>query len=247
MSAADNSSNLDLATWKSLPGRLKMLIFFLATMSLIILCWSGWNFDLLSHDRIWIVLFIMAILTLPFVILLPQLETLITFGEPFLMAIAVIYGTAACVVATACYGLIAFRTYNRRDVARFTCNLSVAICGAFLYSTAFHLIKPSFVFGFSDMILPGITMALVSFLFGSLLTATAVIWRRGQSASSIWIRAYTPLILIPLICAIIAIFLAASSSFNIYLPVAAAPAIAIMWGIAKTQKRRIEGLPLSLP
>lgn len=146
------------------------------------------------------------------------------------MAIAVIHGTATCVVASAIYalGILPFTTkFGKPFVCIFT--ISALLCEGFLFSTAYHLAKPVYPQGLTAMILPLAVMALVSFLFTSLLTATAVSWRRGNRVFSFWPRSYLPLALNSFIAAAIAGCIAFWFGGNPWIAPAFLPAVGLIW------------------
>jgi hypothetical protein len=90
------------------------------------------------------------------------------------------------------------------------------------------------------MIFPAVVMALVSFLFNTLLAATIVSWKREESISINWIKIYAPLIFNSLISAMTAIVIVVLYRFSEYAPLVTGPAIGVMWLWTKAHKTRLE-------
>src|SRR5512133_747105 len=93
--------------WAELPSRLKAFIVLVACLALPIFVWSGW--ELLTtkynnHGYIWLAL--LALFTIPLSHLFPSFNATITIGDTYIMAMAMMYGTAPCVVATGFYILL---------------------------------------------------------------------------------------------------------------------------------------------
>jgi hypothetical protein len=126
-----------------------------------IVCWAVSHYD---ARRDWIIFFLVAAMTIPFTTRL-LLSVLFT-GAPLLMAIAMVYGTPACVLAATAYGLLAAISL-RRGFGGSTWSLCACVacmvCEAFLYSAAYHLLKPV------NLFLAIVATAFVSYLVTSLL------------------------------------------------------------------------------
>ena len=187
--ASGNGLPIEQTTWAMLPRKIRILIIVLAAFAVVILCWSSWEFANHMPDHDWIVLAALAIVTFPFCVWLPRTETIVTFGDTYLMAISLIYGPSICIVATALYACLslisALRTANR---FLFVFGFSVLVCDALIYSLAFQFIKPTAAHEISAYLLPAVIMALVSFLFTSLIAATAISWRHGNRISALSMR-----------------------------------------------------------
>jgi hypothetical protein len=216
-------------SWDTLPKKLQILIVVLAAIAVAILCWSGWEFANHVPTHGWIFLAMLAFLTFPFFINLPQIETNIFFGETYLMAIAISYGTSTCVISTAIYALLCLLSSKSFKPFQFIFGLSVLVCDAFLYSVAFKLIKPVNMHSFGDYLLPAYAMALVSFLFSSITTAVAVSWRHESRISSQWAKGYILLVWNTIIAACGAACIAVGLPYNKYVPLVFAPVISILW------------------
>jgi hypothetical protein len=204
------------------------------------LCWAAWNYANQSHSHFPVFLVFIALLTVPFVIYLPQAEALVFFADAILMAIAIMYGTSTCILATACVALCSLLFCQRNILLGFVFNFSCMVCGALLYSTLFHLLLPVRSSGLAEMVLPAVVMALVAFLFNASLTATTVSWKRGESISAHLIGVYAPLILNSLVAAMTAIVIVVLYRFTEYASLVIAPAIAVMWLWTTAHKTRLE-------
>ena len=238
--ASGNGLPIEQTTWAMLPRKLRILIIVLAAFAVVILCWSGWEFANHMPDHDWIVLAALAIVTFPFCVWLPRTETIVTFGDTYLMAISLIYGPSSCIIATALYACLsliyALRTANR---FLFVFGFSVLVCDALIYSLAFQFIKPTAAHEISAYSMPAVIMALVSFLFTSLIAATAISWRHGNRISALWVRVYLPLLLNSFIAAGAAACIAALYASNKFVPLAVAPAIGFMWGWTRLHGKRL--------
>jgi hypothetical protein len=189
--------NLSKPQFKSLPKKLQGLILILATASVLILCWSGWDVLHSSQDLRWIVLAALAVMTIPFTLFLPTAEIMVSFGETYLMAIAMLYGPSHCVI-TAAFCALCFIGLNRfQGTFRNAFNFSGMVCDAFLYSTIYRLAKPTDTL--RGMVLAAAIMAIVSFLFNSLILITAVSWQHGIFDFKRWVRVSLPLSINPIL------------------------------------------------
>jgi hypothetical protein len=231
---------------KSPPPKLQVLIVVLVVAAVIIVCWSGWDVLHSSQGRLWILLAALAIITLPFTVFLPTEGLMVFFGDAYLMAIAMIDGSSRCVLAMAvcaliCIGLFGFlgpdRKFFRFSVARNAFNFSVMVCNALLYSTIYQLAKPTDTI--SGMALAAIIMAVVSFLFSSLLTFTAILWQHGSFDLKRWARVSFPLSVNTFLAAACALFIAATYRFSSMIPLAITPVIGIMWAWTKAYNIRL--------
>src|SRR5881296_2899312 len=114
--------------WSQLPGKLKALILTVTAIALPIVCWATWA---LLHnppeDSNWLVLTVLTVLTVPFFLLLPSVNTLVNIGDAYMMAVAMLYGPAPCVVATLCQVLPAsLFAPNRRKIYAYRVIFNVA-------------------------------------------------------------------------------------------------------------------------
>jgi hypothetical protein len=237
-----SGSGLPIAqiSWNALPKKLQILIVALAAIAIAILCWYGWEFaNYMPTNNGWLLLVVFGNLTVPFFIYLPQTETIVTFGEMYLMAIALLYGPSYCVIAAAIYALLFSFTSKPFKPFLVVFGFSVMVCDAFLYSMVFQFIKPTAVHEISAYILPAVIMALISFLFTSLVAATAISWRHDKRISAFWVRTYLPLLLNSFIAAGSAACIAAWSHRSPYVPLAFIPAIGIMWWWTKAYNKRL--------
>ena len=240
MIASGNGLPIAQTSWNALPTKLQILIVVLAAIAVLILCWSSWKFANHMPDHGWIILAVWAFVTFPFFINLPQIETNISFGETYLMAIAFTCGPAICIVATALYAVLSL-LLTTRSIKPFLLvfGFSVLVCDAFLYSMVFRFITPPAGPGIGAYILPAAIVALVSFLFTSLIAATAVSLRHGNRILPFWFKAYLPLLFNSMIAAGSAACIAVWSYRSPIMPLAFAPAIGIMWWWTRLHGKRL--------
>ena len=159
----------------SIPTKLNILTALLTIIALAIIYWSAG--ELAHQTRIGgiVVFTVLAVLTLPFAISLPMAGAVVLFGDTYLMALAIMHGTAACVAATACYALAFVLLMTRRVPSKMLLfNFSSMVCGAFMYSTAYQLTRPSEAHHIATMIFPALAMALISFVFNSVFDGKCV-------------------------------------------------------------------------
>jgi hypothetical protein len=238
--ASGNRLPITQTSWNALPKKLQILTVFLAVIAVFILCWSSWEFAAhMPTNNGWIILAMMALATFPFFINLPQIETIVTFGETYFMAIALLYGPSTCVISTAIYALLFLLASKPFKPFLIVFGFSVLVCDAFLYSVVVRFIKPTAVHEISAYLLPAALTALISFLFTSLVAATAISWQHDSPISAFWVRAYPPLLLNSFVAAGSAACIAAWSHRGPYVPLAFIPAIGIMWWWTKAYNKRL--------
>jgi len=137
----ENMLSVDRTDWTSLPRSLHILTGTLAAMAIAVLGWSGWQFmDHLPAGG-WIILAVFGIATFPFFIYFRRIETMVSIGDAYFMAIAILHGPATCVVATATYALVFLLSIKSFKPFLFVFNFSVLVCDAFAYSMIFQLFK----------------------------------------------------------------------------------------------------------
>jgi hypothetical protein len=146
-------------------------------------------------DNGWTVLAALGIITVPFFVYLPRIESIVLVGETYYMAIAMLYGPAACVVLTAIYALLFFLISRTFKPCLIAFGFSVIVCDACLYSIIFQILSPATAYDLKSCLLPAAIMAFVSFLFTSLAAAMTVSWRHGKKMPVLWIKSYPPLLL----------------------------------------------------
>jgi len=158
------------------------------------------------------------------------------------MAIAIVYGTSACVIATAVCILAVFLKAEKFRTA-FLASFAGWVCDAFLYSMAFRLALPADAAAIKDLLFSAAVMALVSFLFNSLLITTVVSWRLGKKIS--WVRTFLPLFPNWLVAAGTAVLIALWSKDIPLVLIAVAPVIALIWWWTRFHSARLlrEAIP----
>ena len=94
-------------SWAKLPIKLKIFISILTAFAIPIAFSAGWQLLSMPYNNGWIVLTVLALLTVPFFQLLPSVDATIGIGDAYIMAIAMMYGVAPCIAATFCHTLLA--------------------------------------------------------------------------------------------------------------------------------------------
>lgn len=231
--------NASKYSFKALPHKLQVLIVVLTAFAIGTLCWSACDFAPQIHGSGWIMLTLFALMIVPFTIILPIAELAVFPGDIYLMAIAILYGSSTCVIATA-FCAFAYLCISRKSSQLFMLifNFSVMVGGAFLYSAAYQLTKPTYG-GIKAMVLPVAMMTLVSFLFTSLATATAISWKRGNRIAEHWTITCLPLVLNSFISAASAAFISLLIPFNHAVPLMFAPLILVIWVWTKAHRNRL--------
>jgi len=84
--------------WVELPTKLKTYISILSIFGLLICFWAAWDLTSHQHNLAWIVLFVLVILTVPFSLFLESVNSAVGIGDAYIMAIAMIYGIAPCII-----------------------------------------------------------------------------------------------------------------------------------------------------
>ncbi len=205
----------------------RYITFLVVLAAIAIVFWAAINY---AMDKDWILFLILAAMTIPFTTKL-MLSVLFT-GAPLLMAIAMIYGTATCVIAAAAYALLAalfLRLAHTSNARVLFANAAYMICEAFLYSVAYHLLRPV------NLFFAITAMAFVSYLVTSFVRNTYERWTDRF-----------PLLLNPFLAASCAAFL--SAFHNPLMPFLAFPAVAVIryWTRLHESRLRAVSIPASL-
>ena len=177
-------------------------------------------------------------LTVPFFLFLPSVNTIVGIGDAYVMAIAMTSGPAPCIVATVCHTLAAsmFVPNDQRSILhRIVFNLSSTVCGAWIYSNVYVLLNPDRSFQAPAVILPVVALTITFFLFNSFSIATAISLSSGQNILRFWIQNYLPLGVEFSISAVSAGLIVTLHQFNRWVPLAVAPLIGVVWGWNKTK------------
>jgi hypothetical protein len=217
--------------WAELPFKLKAYITTVALLAAPILVWATWRVFTNDYDIGWIILAILAVFTVPFFLLIPSFNATITIGDSFVMAIAMLYGTAPCIVATFCYILpiSIFAPRPKTYPYRVIFNTANTTCCAMAYGSIFQLFNKGGV-DLQNIILPAVALVATYFSTNSLLTSIAIAWSQGGSIIKFWVRSCMPLAFDYSVTAVCAVVIVSLKSINYYLPIAVAPIIGIVWG-----------------
>jgi hypothetical protein len=188
-----NAANASPVSWKVLPNDLRLLTVLLASGSVAAVVWSFFNIGPSFRGGGWLVLTAFALLTVLIGGHIPYGR--VSFEEPFLMAIAIMYGTSGCVLAAACFAAASLLPplIVRRKLPLFIIPFHFGVvCSAFLYSSAYRLTSHSTQL--NGQLLPAALMAVTGFLFATLVTAKAASWQSGEKFWPFWRRVHLPLL-----------------------------------------------------
>jgi diguanylate cyclase (GGDEF)-like protein/putative nucleotidyltransferase with HDIG domain len=228
-------------TWIELPRKLKAYIVFLACLATPLLILAIRELLTMHYGSYWLVLAVFALATIPFFLFLPSANTTVSIGDTYIMAIAMLYGVAPCLVATFCHSLLTSLLVKRPKIHsyRVVFNTASTICVSGLYSYIYHRIVGGSAAATEVMV--GAAALLAAYFFAnSFLTSIAIAWATGQSIFRFWLKTCMPLALdfSSSAGAATAITLLQNSTFVSpriapFIPVVIAPFIALIWGYNK--------------
>jgi len=180
--------------WADLPFKLKAYIVIIACSALPIVVWAGWRICTERYENLWFILLTgFALFSIFFFLHLPHFKAAITVGDSYIMAIAMMYGVAPCVVATFLYILIiSIASQKKVSTHRVVFNVASTTCGAWLYSSLFRAIGQGSLSS-TDIVVPAAVLTLTYFLFNSISTSIAISWSLGESVFKFWIKTCIPL------------------------------------------------------
>ncbi len=228
-------------TWSELPVKLKVYISALTSIAVPVTIWAVWAVLFGSYQPYWIILAGLTLATVPFLLFLPSANAIIGIGDAYIMAIAMMYGVAPCIVATFGHTLtisILARRRPRVPFYRIAFNTSSMVVGAWLYSSIYSAMNRG-SHQIADVILPAAALVTSYFLVNSILTSVAISWADGESTVKFWARTCMPLAIDFSVSAVAATSIVALYSLSEYAPLAAAPLIGIIWGWNKVNKSRV--------
>jgi diguanylate cyclase (GGDEF)-like protein/putative nucleotidyltransferase with HDIG domain len=216
--------------WAELPAKLRIYISFLSVLGILIAVWAIWDIATKPYNPFWLVLTLLVIITVPFSLFLESVSSAVGIGDAYIMAIAMIYGVAPCILATFCQSFIIslFGQRQRRYTYRIIFNTASTVCGAWLYGTIYHLILN----GSSELqniIVSAAFLVATYFFVNSFLTSVAIAWSLNQSIIKFWAQACMPLAVDYSISSLCATFLVALNKANQFYLLTAAPAILMAW------------------
>jgi len=224
-----------------IPAKLKVLAAILTAIAFGIIYWSAGELSHQTRIRDLILFTVMAVAVIHLTIRLPKIGTAVLFGETFLMSLAIMHGTAACVAATAFHAFAFVLMMARRLSAKVLLfGFSSMVCGAFVYSSVYQLIRTTNANWISAWFLPAVGMGLTSFFFASALNAIAVWWTTGKGRMREWFNANLPLVSNSLGAAMAATILAMFyDRAPLIMLLAVAPLISVMWVWTQAYKKRL--------
>lgn len=227
-------------TWHELPAKLKSYIIFLSVFALPIIAYCAWDLCHKSYPIGWIVLTILTVITIPFYQLLPSVNTIVGIGDAYVMSIAMMYGSAPCVVATICHTIAAsvFRPNRKIYAYRVIFNIASTVCCAWIYSSVYRLMNPGLSKSGPDIVLPVVALTIIFFFFNSFSMATAISLASGQKIFDFWIHNYLSLGVEFSISSVSAALIVTLSEIKWWWAIAAAPLIGFVWGWNKLNKAK---------
>jgi diguanylate cyclase (GGDEF)-like protein/putative nucleotidyltransferase with HDIG domain len=218
-------------SWAELPAKLKAYIICLACIASPISIWAAHNLLTSTNDPVWLILFVLTLLTIPFFLFFRSANATLFIGDAFIMAIAMIYGVAPCLAATFSNTLLIsiFAPRPKVYAHRIVFNTSSTILVAWLYGSAFELIRHGSD-KTPDIILAAAALAVTYFFANSILTSVAISWSIKESIIKFWAKTCIPMALDFSFSATIATVMAVLHLHSPYAPLAAAPFVVIVWG-----------------
>jgi diguanylate cyclase (GGDEF)-like protein len=226
--------------WAELPTKLKLYICVVALSATPIVLGASWNLYTGHYDHGWIVLSALALITFPFFSLLPTFNATITVGDAYIMAIAMMYGSAPCIMATFLYILLIsiFAPRPKVHAYRVIFNTASTTCCALIYSLIYHAMNH----GSNELqyiLLPAVVLVATYFFTNSILTSIAIAWSHGESIIRFWAKSCMPLAIDYSLASVSAVFIVAFHGINKFIPLVAAPAIGLAWGWNQVNKTRV--------
>jgi diguanylate cyclase (GGDEF)-like protein/putative nucleotidyltransferase with HDIG domain len=226
-------------TWAELPAKLKIYIVILCSLAFFAFIFSVLGLLSKPYESGWVVLTLFVLLTVPFFLLLPSGSAAISIGDAYIMAIAMIYGVAPCIIATFLNTFaLSIAKRPRAYTYKIFFNISSMVCGAWLYSTIYRSMNHGSIDP-QDIVVPAAVLVTVYFITNSILTSIAISWSTGEIINKFWLRNCAPLAIDFLFSSSAAILIVLLHSYHKYAPLAAAPVVLIVWGWAKLNQTRL--------
>lgn len=181
-------------TWFELPRKLKAYIVLLACLAAPLLVWAIRELLITHYGSYWLVLAVFALATVPFFLFVPSASTTVSIGDTYIMAIAMLYGVAPCLVATFCHSLLTSLLAQRPKVHlyRVVFNTASTICVSGLYSYIYHRIISGSTAA-TEVLLGAAALLTTYFFANSFLTSIAIAWATAESIFAFWLRTCMPL------------------------------------------------------
>lgn len=228
--------------WAELPAKLKVYIVLMACIALPAFIWSGWElFHTTYENNGWLWLGVLALITIPLSHLFPSFNATITIGDTYIMAIAMMYGSAPCVAITACYicCISIFALRPNIYIYRVVFNTASTTCCAMLYSSIYQMMGQGSTH-LKDILIPAVVLVTVYFLTNSMLTSIAIAWSHGESIIKFWVKSCMPLAIeYPVSLASAVIIVASSDEYGFIAPLLVAPTLGVAYGWYKINKNRV--------
>jgi diguanylate cyclase (GGDEF)-like protein/putative nucleotidyltransferase with HDIG domain len=231
-------------TWREQPRKLKLYVVLFNIVACPILVSAIWDVARGQYDSGWIILTILAVLTIPFYLFLPSVNTVSLIGDAYMVSISMLYGSSPCVLATFCHSLTASLlapkppNQPKRYAYRMIFNLAGTVCCAWAYSHVYHLLNPSYSKNPSDIALPLLMATVTFFILNSISTAAAICLSSGQNLIDLWVQHYSWLGFEFAISSLFAAFIVVLYRFGRWVPFAAAPLVAVLWYLNSMNKAK---------
>ena len=231
-------------TWKELPVRLKIYIILLSLASIPILSTSLDDVLRNNYDPGWIILTILAILTVPpFLVVFRSVSTIALIGDAYVMSIAMLYGCSPCIVATAFHSAMASilaRKKEQKHFYRLAFNVSSTVCCAWAYSNLYRFLNPNYSKHIADIALPIVALTITLFVLNSILTAAAICMSSGENIFRFWFKNYFLLGMEFSLSSVSAAIIVALYQVGRWAPIAVAPIIGVLYLWNRVNKAKAE-------
>ena len=233
-------------TWKQLPFKVKILISLIAAAAFPIAAWAFWHLYSFPPEADWWILLILTLMTIPAVLVLPS-NTMFGIGDTFIMASAMLYGPAPCIITSLLHTSAATYLVPGRPKVYFykvIFNSSNMICGALLYSSVYfalnspNLNDPARNTDPRVMLIPAAALTLTFFLFNSIVTSLAIAWAQRDKPFQFWIKNCGLHAIDFTISAVAAVVIVGSAHLWRWAPLCAAPIIGLIYTWNKTYQKK---------
>jgi diguanylate cyclase (GGDEF)-like protein/putative nucleotidyltransferase with HDIG domain len=225
--------------WEGLPSKLRIYIILLASAAVPILFGAARELCTKQYDNSWLIIASLAIATVHFGLLLPSVNTTVSIGDAYIMAIAMMYGTAPCLAATLFHTLLTSILKQRPKIYlyRIIFNVSCTICVAWLYSFVYH----KMIHGKDpmDVIFCAAMLVATFFLANSILFSIAISWSINESIFKFWARTCMPLAIDFSISALAATSIVIFYNVSKFSPLIAAPIVFFVYGYNKINQKSL--------
>ncbi|MDR1728084.1 MAG: HD domain-containing protein [Acidobacteriota bacterium] len=235
-----------MVDWSKLPLKLKVYVTSLACVAMPVFLWCLWVTVTSSYGAYWLMLAAFALVTVPLFLFLPSTRVMVSVGDTYLLAIAMLYGVAPCVVSTFLYMLLTSLVAHRPQIRSYKVVFNAAnmTLTAWAYSSSYQAVLSMCHRAFGDdtrhiqVICSAAVMLAVYFISNSVLATLAISWMTGEKTFDFWCRNCFPMFLDFCTSTGVAVFITLSENLGHYAPIIAAPVVAMIWGYQKLLQGR---------